>query len=234
MTREIALYEIPKVLEKVIELDDSILPAYNDSFAGWNERARATLGKMQSAKGALVGSSPLMFVHLANSGVLPEGDRLATRQDLEKAIQFYANANNGKNLTAGIYSDVGLALRAARDNYEISEGVKPNDALAKKLTEQLKHKGIPLNKGVLIPFSVLKDSEDKNEYYGLTLDLNELAAKDTIRDLREFNWNWSRNSGLACANRSGRNWDSDIEGLCRSGDFGRVFVVRAEGTPRKF
>ena len=199
----------------------------NQSFSGWNERARAVLGKLRSINGETAGSSPFMFVHLYNSGALPEGTRLSTRQDLEKAINFYASANNGANFTEGIYSDIGLALRTAGDSYA------PNNELAKKLAKQLEARKIALNEGVLIPLSALKDSEDASGFYGLTLDLNDFASKETIRDLKEFKWDYQKDNGLACANRDGRGWDSGNRDLDWSGDVGRVVVVRAVGTLTK-
>lgn len=79
MTRKVALYEIPEVLESAEILDDSLLGAYNESFSGWNERAKATLGKMNSIGGEFANSSPLMFIRLHNSGILPKDTRLSTR-----------------------------------------------------------------------------------------------------------------------------------------------------------
>ncbi len=227
MTREIELYEIPEVPERAEVLDDSLLPKYNDSFAGWNERAKATLGKLASTNGEMVGSSPLMFVRMHNAGILPNGKRLATRQDLQKAIDIYAKKYSGASFTKGIYTDFGLALRTAGDSYA------PNDNLAKKLSKQLEQRGIKLGEGVLIPISALKDSEDSNEAYGLTLDLNDSTTKDTIRDLRDFKWDFQRNKGLACACRSDRDWYSVNEVLGRSYGVGRGVVVRAAGTPQK-
>jgi len=60
-----------------------------------------------SVNGELTGSSPLMLVQLANSGLLPAEARLATRQDLEAAIFLDGSFLRGN------YVDFGLALRTA-------------------------------------------------------------------------------------------------------------------------
>lgn len=134
----------------------------------------------------------------------------------------------------GNYIDFGLALITAGDPYEI-DGVKVNDALAKRLAGQLEKRNIKLGKGVLIPFSALKDKDDSSEYYGVTLDLNDSAAKETIRDLRDYRWDYTRNEGLSCvAFDLGRDWVSCDGRLNRTGDIGRVVVVRAEGTAQNF
>ena len=104
MTRQVKLYEIPKVLETAGILDDSVLDAYNDSIKGFNEKARTTLGKFGKADGELTGSCPFMLVHLANSGLLPAGSRLAIRPDLEKAVSFEPD------FLAGRYVDCELNL----------------------------------------------------------------------------------------------------------------------------
>src|SRR3989344_4992218 len=104
MTRQVALYEIPKVLETASILDDSVLEPYNDSIKGFNEKARNTLGKFGKTDGELTGSGPFMLVHLANSGLLPAGSRLAIRPDLEKAVSFEPD------FLAGRYVDCELNL----------------------------------------------------------------------------------------------------------------------------
>ena len=232
MARKVALYKIPEVLEEAEILDGSLLEPYNDSLKSLNPRAQEVLGRFKIINGELAGSGPLMFVRLQNSGVLPAGTRLAERKDLQTAIDRYAEENNGKNFTADIYTDLGFALRTAGDSYEVN-GIKVNDALAKKLVGQLQGRGIALNEGVLIPFLALRDSEDTDSYYGLTLDFNDLATNESVRDLRDFKWDYKRNEGLACACRSGRNWNSGHGGLGRSDDGGRMVIVRAVGTPQK-
>lgn len=219
----IPLYKIPEVLEEAEFLDGSILPAYQESLKSMNPRAQQTLGKYAVVDGDLAGSSPLMQIHLLNSGVLPKGTRLATRQDLQTAV---ANDETGQFMS-GRYNDFGIALRSAGDSYE------PNTMIAKRLAKQLKERDISFKNGVLIPLAVLKDSDDPNEPYGVTLDFNDNATHDTIRPLGEYIWNWTRDGGLACADLCSRGWGSNIERLGWSGDSGRVVVVRAAGTPRK-
>ena len=222
MTTKVQLYKIPEVLEEAEILDDSTLPKYKESLKSMNPRAQATLGKYTVVDEELTHSSPLMQIHLLNSGALPAGTRLVTRQDLQTAI---ANDETGEFLR-GRYTDFGIALRTARDSHA------PNKEIAKRLVNQLKERGIALNEGVLIPIYALKDRDDSNEQYGVTLDLNDFATKDAIRDLREFKWDYARNEGLACAVLSYRSWYSDYENLVRSYDYGRVVVVRAVGASR--
>ncbi|MBS3098951.1 hypothetical protein J4462_01955 [Candidatus Pacearchaeota archaeon] len=230
MTKEIVLYKIPQVFEKAAILESSVLKEYNASLEPFNEHAKRSLGQYKVVDGELAGSSPLMQIHLLNSGVLPEGDRLVTRADLEKAVVF----DRGNKFLGGIYTDFGLALKTEGDPYEI-DGVKVNDAIARKLAMQLKKREIALGGGVLIPFSAFKETNKESERYGVTLDLNDLATKETIRPLQEFTWSNLRGEGLSCASLDfGRGWDSDDGHLGRSYGNGRVVVVRAGGTPKKF
>mgnify|MGYP001561558439 CR=1 FL=1 len=219
------LYEIPEKLEEAAILDGSILEKYSSSLEPFNEKAKEVLSKFKVINGELANSSPLMLVRLQNSGALPERTRLATRKDLEKAISIRGN----EEFLRGNYVDFGFALRTAGDSYS------PNDQLAKSLAEQLKKRGIALNEGVLIPISVLRDKDDASSFYGVTLDLNDGATRETVRDLREFRWNYSRNEGLVCAGfGGGRCWSSYDEHLGYSLDYGRVVVVRsAQGVSKK-
>ena len=217
MTRQVKLYEIPKVLETAGILDDSVLDAYNDSIKGFNEKARTTLGKFGKADGELTGSCPFMLVHLANSGLLPAGSRLAIRPDLEKAVSF------DSDFLAGRYTDFGLALRTAGDSHA------PNDLLAKRLAKQLEQRNIELGKGKLIYFDALTQTQDNDSAYGLVFDLKD-NAKDLIRDIADFKWDYTRQEGLACAYLyDGRYWYSDYEHLGVSNSDGRVVPISAEG-----
>lgn len=204
-------------------LDDSILEAYNDSIKGYNLKARKVLGQFgRSELGELTGSSPLMKIDLLNSGLLPEDARLATRSDLESAI------SKAPNFLQGLYCDFGLALWTPGDvNY------KPNDLIAKTLAEQLKHKGIELGNGKLIYFSAFdKPVDSKESYYGLLLNLKDLSLNELgIRDLADFNWNYQRGEGVACACLDWIGyWNAGDGHLGWSDGDGRVVVVSGEAT----
>ena len=217
MTSEVKLYKIPEILETARILDDSVLEKYNDSFQDYNEKARQTLGEFGRADGELTGSSPFMLVHLANSGLLPSDSRLATRKDLETATQY------SPEFLSGRYVDFGLVLKTAGDSHA------PNDFLSKRLAEQLKQRNIVLGNGKLIPLNALTLAQNNDSAYGLVFDLNG-EAKNLIRDLAEFNWSYTKDSGLACACLScDRDWNS-VNVRLNSGSDGRVVVVNAEGT----
>jgi len=187
MTREVVLYEIPKIREVARVLDDAVLPAYNDSVkSAYNsDKARAILSKFEKANGELIGSSPFMLVHLQDSGLLPEGSRIATRQDLETALKF------DPKIFSGNYIDFGLALRTAGDSYS------PNDLLAKNFAGELTKRGIKLKKGKLIPILALTLREDLNSEYGLVFDLKEDIKE--LEDLAQFGWSYEKQDGLARA-----------------------------------
>ena len=217
MTKQVKLYEIPKVLETAAILDDSVLDAYNDSIKGFNEKARITLGKFGKADGELTGSNPFMLVHLANSGLLPAGSRLAIRPDLEKAISF------DSDFLAGRYADFGLALRTAGDSYT------PNDLLTKILAKQLEQRNIKLGNGKLIYLNALTIPQDDDSAYGLVFDLKD-NAKELIRDIEDFKWNYTRQEGLVGAYLNGDGgWYSDYGDLADSNCDGRVVPISAEG-----
>ncbi len=213
-------------------LDASVLPAYADSLKPLNERARTTLGQFTNVDGELVGSSPLMLIHLANSGALPARVTLATRQQLEKAFQY----DKTGEFLAGRYADFGLALRTAGDSHA------PNNSIAERLGTQLQKKtGLGNGSGLLIPFSALVDSEDPDSYYGLTLNISQKLLDATPEDVREvihdlgaYKWNYTRQDGVACA-VVGSSWDwySGDERLGSSNGGGRVVGIRAIGTTPK-
>ncbi len=202
-------------------LDDSVLPAYKESIKQYNsEEARESLGKFSRSRDELTGSSPLMIIQLVNSGLLPEGTRLATREDLENAI------SNDDDFLREYYTDFALALRTAGDSYG------PNDLLAKRLAKQLKQRGMALKDGKLIPLNALSLIEDKNSAYGLVADLKE-GAESSIRELSDYEWDYTRDEGLACAVFYWyRDWYSAGGLLAVSGGLGRVVVVSAEGTQK--
>lgn len=218
------VYLLPKTIEVARVLDGSVLELYQDSIKSYNsEKARETLGKFEIVNGKLAGSSPFMNLQLAhldseNPGLFPNRTRPSTREDLEKAIA------KDNNFLRGFYTDFGLALRTQGDNYE------PNDLLAKTLTEQLKHRGIELGNGILIPFSALaKPREHKDSTYGLVFDLNDSATKDSILDLAQFHWDYPGNQVLARACLyDAHDWDSDNRYLANSDSDGRVVGVGVE------
>lgn len=216
MVKQVALYKLPEVLETARILDDSVLDAYNDSIQSFDKIARQTLNRFGKRNRDLISSNPFMLVHLANSGLLPAGSRLARRKELETAVSF------DSSFLTGNYTDFGLALRSAGDSYA------PNNLLAKKLAEQLKQRGIELGKGKLIPLTFLKLKQSNSEY-GLLFELNEQTTKEEIRDLNEFKWDYKRDNGVARAylGRS-RYWVSGDVFLENSSDYGRVVLVSAE------
>ena len=208
-------------------LDNFVLEKYNESIKSYNGKARGFLGKFSSSKiGELTGSSPLMQIHLLNSGLLPEDVRLATRGELEVTI------GKTPSFLQGSYYDFGIALLTSGDN-----NYKPNDLIAKALAEQLKYKGIELGGGKLIYFSAFDKPVDYEESdYGLLLKLKDLSARELdIRNLSDFNWNYQRGEGSACAYLfGGKGWvTSDFELLGRSDDGGRVVVVSGEATSQE-
>ena len=196
-------------------LDDSVLEAYNESIKGYNEKARKSLGRFSKSDGELTGSSPLMLIQLANSRALPKGTRLARREDLE-----YAKSQDSDFLIEN-YTDFGLALRTKGDSYQ------PNDLPAKRLAEQFKQRNIKLGKGKLISLDALSLVDDENSVYGVVAELKE-GAENSIRELSDYEWNYTRNEGLACADllRS-RYWLSLVRRLAYSDGIGRVVVVSA-------
>ena len=223
MARQVSLYKISEVLETARILDSSVLEAYNESIKSYNSKiARVSLGEFGRLDGELTGSSPFMLIQLANSNILQKGERLATIKDLKTAILF------DNNFLRGNYADFGLALLTAEDSYDY------NNLLAKKLTEQLKNRGINIDNGKLIDFNSLELKEDSNSEYGLILNLTERASKDNILDLAQFKLNYARNEGLAGASFSwGRSYNSNIKNLANSISIGRVVVITPEGTPKK-
>jgi len=223
MAKEVNLYKIPEILEKAKILDDSVLDAYNDSIQSFNPKARETLGKFRKSNGDLTNSNPFMLIHLQNAGLLPQGARLAIQNNLEMGI------SNDNTFLSGNYTDFGYVLRTDGDSY------KPNDLLAKRLTTQLKNKGIKLGEGVLIPFLTLGNENNVDSEYGLIHNLNERATKETIRDVNEFKWNYTKKDGLVRAHLC-RNWGwGSVNGdLAYSDDSGRVVIVSGGVTSQNF
>ncbi|MEK6844454.1 MAG: hypothetical protein AABX83_03450 [Nanoarchaeota archaeon] len=194
-------------------LDDSVLEAYDESIKSYNSvKAKESLGKFDKSNGQLMGSNLFRLIQLANSGLLPEGTRLARRDDLENAI------SQNDSFFRGVYVDFGLALRTAGDSYN------PNDLLAKNLSEQLEQRNIKLGRGKLIPPDSLYLVEDGNSAYGVVIDLKEEGEK-LIRDINDFEWNYTRRQGLSRAILGGsKSWGSLDGDLAYSLSTGRVVV----------
>ena len=204
-------------------LDSSILEGYNDSLERINPRLRKYLTGYGESNNQLTGSSPLMNVYLLNSGLISEDARLVTREDLEKVLSI-ENEFLGKN-----YVDFGLALRIENDSYKL------NGLLIKVLLEDLRKRGIKLGKGKLISLNLLKLKEDEDYIYGCVFELNDKDFKDSIKDLEEYRWDYSRNEGLTRAYLDGdRRWNSYDPRLDGSNSVGRVVVVSGEATAQKF
>jgi len=203
-------------------LDASVLAAHNEYIQRYNPTLRGYLGKYAQSNGALTGSSPLMQVHLQDSGLLPGDARPITRRELETAL------SRSNDFLRGNYTNFGIALVTPGDSY------KPNDLPSKVLTEQLKHRGIELGKGKLVPLTVLSLEENTDSVYGAVYRLNDKANKDNILDLRDFKWNYIRNEGMACAGLLwGGLWGAALRGLGVSSGYGRVAIVSGEATSRK-
>ena len=197
-------------------LDSSVLNAYNQSIKSYNsERARKSLEIFNRDNGDLTGSSPLGAIELVNSGLLPEGAKLAMRGDLKNATCKDAS------FLRGHYTDFGLVLRTAGDSY------KPNDLLAKRLALQLKQRGIKLSNGKLIPLDAVSLVENEESAYGLVVNFKEDVG--AIRDLSDFKWDCTRDEGLACALfDEGQFWDSNFECLATSGSIGRMVIINCK------
>lgn len=226
MTKQVLLYKLPEetIKEKRVSvLDDSALYYYNESINDFynNKKARETLSGFNKHEGEATGSSSFMQVFLANSRLLPDGTRLSTRQDLEEAI------SSDKDFLSENYTCFGLALMAL----SIAWDYYGNNLLAEILSKQLKRRGIKLGEGKLIPLTALKLRQDNGSPYGLVFDLNEQATKETIRDLAEFKWDYTK-EGLTCANLfKGKYWTYDDTRLGHSRDDGRVVVVHEYEIP---
>jgi hypothetical protein len=222
MAKEIPLYEIPKNIEIARILDDSALEKYIGYVKSKynSEKARSTLLRFNSSNNELTGSNPFMLVCLQNSGLLSVNSRIATRQDLEKAIHY----NKGNPFSEN-YVDFGLALRTNKDTHT------SNDLLAKVLAEELKQRGIKLGK--LIPISALNLKENSNSAYGLVFSLKEDVKE--LEDLNNFKWNYKRDNGIARAYFYGDGyWISNVEKLADSNGNGRVVVISGEATQKNF
>ncbi len=211
-----------KANESASVLDDSVLEEYNESIERFNPTLRGNLSKYSQSKGMLTGSSPLMQVHLLDTGLLPGDARIIDRKELETA------KSKSKKFLQGDYTNFGLALVTAGDSYT------PNDLPAKVLAEELKQRGINLGKGKLIPLTAFTLQEDGNSQYGSVFKLNDKANKDDFLDLESFKWDYSRNEGLSCALLGrARGWDADFRALGDSVGIGRVAVVSGKATSRK-
>ncbi len=224
-------------------LDSEILNAYKEGIGSYNERAIQVLNVFLDREGNLAGSN--CFAPLKLREFLPEGTRLATMADLERAIE------TNPDFLKGFYSDAGLALRTAGDSCE------DNDFLAKDLAEQLKKRKITLDSPKVIYFDALDLKESRDSIYGLAYDLNEKAALgvniiDAPELMNNMRFKTMNEKGVPIIDNEGnRNLYTRQDGLSRfvldrglyvlsffgylsdSDDDGRVMIVNAEGTSQK-
>ena len=211
----------PKEAKVIGTLDDSILQEYNESIKSYNnEQARKTIGNFQRSNKELIGSSPFMQAYLANSGLLSENLKLATRQDLEEAIA------QDEQFLKHLYTDFGIAIWPKMGTYE------PNKLLYNILTKQFQDRNISLGNGKVIYFSGLaKPREHPDSDYGLVLDLKDIDTNDlkkSIKDVKEFDWDFNKGNGLASAFRGCGGWDCSDDDLDSSNSDGRVVGVEGE------
>jgi hypothetical protein len=185
---------------------ESVMSTYN------SKKARQNLLKFGHQGDKVIGSNVYMLFHLQESGLLGKS-RLATREDLEKAVQF------GRDLSQN-YVDVGISLMSEGD-YNGHNKISLNN-----LVSQLRRRGISINGGKLIPFSALTQKEDPNSDYGLTLFLKDDIKKSSIRDLAKFKWNYKTSRGAVRAYLGMFGcWFSGSECWDSSGKSGRVIVI---------
>lgn len=206
-------------------VDGLILNDYKESIKSYNsQKSKETLDNLKVAEGKISGSSPFIQVHLINSGLIENGNRLPTIEDFESTLRIdnsflikdFLISNSGC-----AYTDFGLALRSQRDSYH-----KQNDILSRRLFGQLVKRGVDIGVGKLIPLNALELKEDENSVYGLVFNLRE-DAEEYVSDLQDFKWDYYRNEGLSIACIGGRGWTSCIgEILDRSNGNGRIFVVK--------
>ncbi|GEM_PF-6876660 len=206
-------------------VNSSILNDYKESIKFYrSQRARETLDNLKVVEDKISGSSPFIQVHLINSGLIENGNRLPDIEDLESALRInnrflikdFLISNSGC-----AYTDFGLALRSYGDPYH-----KQNDMLSKRLYEQLIRRGVNIGMGKLIPLNALELKEEENSAYGLVFDLKE-NVEEYIFNLQDFRWDYCRNQGLSIACIGGRGWTSCIgEILDRSNGNGRIFIVK--------
>jgi len=204
-------------------LDRRFMEVYTDSISGFNPKAREILGKLSIKDDVIVGCSPLMAVHLENSGILGDKRRVIGRPELETLLYFNSRFIRGR------YTDVGLVLRSSRDSY------RPHDILAKVLAEELKKFGVQINKGKLIPFAALKLKEDTRSDYGLVFELKDDAA-GLIKDLDKYKWGSLIKEGISAASYIGRIdgfWNGGNRRIAASDADGRVVTARESYEPDK-
>ena len=221
MVRSIKFCKTQGVLQKAEVLGSEILNPYNEVLNHYNSlNAKQTLRRFQIIDNEIAGLNPFICVNLQK--VLPKNKRFATREDLEAGICF-------SELFLEDCIDFGIALETAWDsNY------KQNDFIARNLAEQLKDRGIKLDRGKLILFSLFEDTpESENSSYGLVFKLADLSSreiKEKVMDLDRINWIYRRKRGISCAYFG---WNSVW--CCSDGNLGlfypdtRAIVISAEG-----
>ena len=213
------LIEIPDAVPSVTfwEGDDA-----EARFEEFNETAQENYGEAAKnvrvltydAKNKLVkGMNVFAGVH-ADVLFKPEGIRVATMAELEKALQ------TGALKLKGTYEDSGLVLRDERD---------PNGYLAQNLAEQVKARGIKVGKvPYVIPLRGLEVVRDEDSNYGLAFQLTDesqvieapqLAGKNSGKRFKTLD-----EDGMPVFDQDGERVlytnDSGLSGLSLSGDLG--------------
>jgi len=218
-------------------LEFGIIETYNEAIKSYNEKARNSLNIFSNKNGELAESN--CFAPIVLRQYLPKNSRLATMVDLGRATEI------NPSFLKGFYSDTGLTLRTNGDSHS------PNDLLAKKLTKELKSRGINLKNPKVIYFDALDLKQDNNSDYGLVYILNERAklgenifdAPELMKDNFNFKTMDSK-TGIPIENKQGNRTcytrkdslggfflgsvsdvDSGYGSLVGSNDNGRVVVV---------
>ncbi len=203
---------------------------YEEAIKKYSKKAKKSLNISQKG-------SNLFKVLLLNQ----IGIRTATLLELEQALE------NGMSLK-GSYEDApSVILRSNSDSYG------PNDYLAKDLTKKLKIKSF---KTPLV-INGLKIKQDKNSYYGLSLEITDKTQiikapdfnhKNNQRKFSKINPDYTiefgnkvnrtlytRTNGFSRLGLgSGLGLGSYWIDLTYSGSYGRVVVVSGEATSQNF
>lgn len=240
VNKAVPLIEIPKDIPQIgyfggdagKEIDKAIKQDYKDISA-------LQIGNYSD--NIIKGSSP--FYVVAVQSRLPQGVRVASQSDLEKAMKL------GVLDLRGTYEDTGLVLRTEEN---------PNSYLAGNLMAQIKARlGKKAKMPVMIPLYGLELTRDQNSHYGLSFKLGDNAEIIYAPILNQTSGNFSsgninpqtglpkklgngnktfytKNSGLSGLYLSRYlNLYSNLEDLAYSDDDGRVVLVSGEATSRE-